>query len=261
MKKLIRFMAFMLVVCCCSFSCAEEHSAVRIVYGQSQMGRDLECWQVGSEDAACSMLMVFGIHGFEDIYDHDADILKEIAEKLIRHYEEQPPEACLYIIPSANPDGLIDGVSKDDFGRLTAAQIDPNRDFPVRWSENSKTKNLRNRTGTKAFSCPETRAIGLFTLSHDLNWGIDVHGYINAVYGTGQMAKSFAKTMNMPKKQWSSGGMMCEWFDAVLDEGIMIELPSFRYNEAFDRDAYISEYAEKLITSVDTWLKLNTAAE
>ena len=57
-------------------SLAETASYQSFVYGQSELGRDLICHQVGSEDAEQSILIVFGVHGFEDAFDHDGEVLR-----------------------------------------------------------------------------------------------------------------------------------------------------------------------------------------
>lgn len=50
-----------------------------IVYGQSELGRDLICYRAGQPSAEASILIVFGVHGYEDAFDRDDEVLKMIA--------------------------------------------------------------------------------------------------------------------------------------------------------------------------------------
>ena len=129
----------------------------QFAYGQSELGRDLVCHRIGKADAETSLLMVFGIRGFEDAFERDGEVLAMIAEHIMAYYEKNVEELrsfCLYVIPTANPDGLLEGTTTDGFGRCNANEIDINRDFSVDWSK--KTLD-RIRTGERPFSTAEDR--------------------------------------------------------------------------------------------------------
>ena len=226
--KILRQMAALICIFAAmstGLSAAQElqmQAHTSFVYGRSELGRELICHRIGTPQAAKSILLVFGVHGFEDAFDHDGEVLKLIAEKVIAHYEENPQTLqnfCLYIVPSANPDGLIEGTTKDGFGRCNANGMDINRDFPIGWT---KRKEARNKTGKEAFSTAEARAIRDLAESVQPTYGVDVHGWIEASYGTGKMAKIFAKPFNFTFKKPPSGGMLCRWLDSITREGIMI---------------------------------------
>lgn len=231
---------------------AEEQGRSQFVYGTSEMGKDLVCYVVGDEAAEKSLLMIFGVHGFEDDYPHDGQVLRLIAEAVVAHYEAAPDllaDCCLYIVPTANPDGLLDGKTQNGFGRCNATGLDINRDFPVNWK---KRTDERNKTGDEPFSTAEARAIRSLVETITPTWAMDVHGWINASYGEGAMARTFAKPFKFTVKQPVSGGMLCSWLSTVTEEAIMLELP-FSPNEG----RYVRENSVRLIEGIDAWLAAN----
>lgn len=250
--KPIRYIFFVLCIVAACFTCAYSESEgyrATFTYGESEQGRELICQRVGSEDASRSILIVFGLHGFEDAYDRDGEVLRLIAEQIIAHYEDLPEllrDFCLYVIPTANPDGLMDGTTKDGFGRCNAKGLDINRDFPVRWTKKS---TARNKTGDAPFSTAEARAIRDLVEAVKPTYGIDIHGWIKASYGKGTMADVFAKPFKFVVKEGVSGGMLFQWLDEVTEEGIMIELPPNP-----DTGNYVMEQSEKLIQGIDAWI-------
>lgn len=250
MMKWRRFMALMCLMMFLGSAYAQEDNHTQFEYGKSEMGRSLICHRVGSPDAARSILMVFGVHGFEDDYDHDGEVLRLIAETMIAHYAAQPEQLmdfCLYIIPTANPDGLIDGVSKDGFGRCNANGIDINRDFPFDWKKNDSS---RNRTGDAPLATAEARAICDLVRQLQPTYGVDVHGWKNAAYGNGRMAQVFAKPFGFKVKRLSTEGMLGAWLHSQTDEGILMELPP-----SPNANSYVEQNAAWLIEGVNAWIQ------
>ncbi len=218
-------------------------------YGQSEMGRDLICHRIGTQDANRSMLMVFGVHGFEDSYPHDGQVLRLIAENLIDHYTANVQELqdfCLYIIPCANPDGLIDGITHNGFGRCNANGYDINRDFPFDWEYDDTD---RNRTGETPLVTAEARAICALVEDIQPTYGVDVHGWKNAAYGNGRMAENFAVPFGFKVKRLSTQGMLGAWLHSVTNESILMELPPDP-----NEDDYVTENSAKLIESINRWI-------
>ena len=247
-----RTLCLLLSLLCTLTAGAEETPRRQFVYGTSEMGKELICHVVGDETAKRSLLMIFGVHGFEDDYPHDGQVLRLIAEEVIAHYAAAPEklaDCCLYIVPTANPDGLQDGKTQNGFGRCNANGLDVNRDFPVNWK---KRTDERNRTGDEPFSTAEARAIRDLVESIKPTWAMDVHGWINASYGDGAMARTFARPFRFTVKQPVSGGMLCSWLSTVTEEAIMLELP-FSPNEG----RYVKDNSQRLITGIDAWVEAN----
>ena len=251
MKELHFIITFWTALLLCTVVASAEQTSQHesFVFGQSELGRELKCHRVGTNDSTESILIVFGLHGFKDAYDHDGKVLQKIAESIIAHYSTQPEnlkDFCLYIVPMTNPDGMLDGKSEYGFGRCNAAGLDINRDFPVGWT---KSNNSRNRTGNGPFSTSEACAIRDLVEAIKPTYGIDVHGWIHATYGDGMMAKLFAEPFSFSVRNTSSGGMLCQWLDEVTEESIMIELPS-----SPNSGKYITSNAQKLIQGIDGWI-------
>lgn len=150
-------------------------TCTEVVYGTSENGRDLTCCVLtdGAEYSR-TLLLNFAIHGYEDAYAADGQVLVDFAERLIGHYSRQTTlHGCrLVIVPCANPDGLLDGSTNNGFGRCNAKGIDLNRDFDA---GHYPFQNARNYT-PEPFSAAESRAL------RDLYWAylpdvvIDFHG-------------------------------------------------------------------------------------
>ena len=220
----------------------------RFVFGHSEMGRALECVRVGDEDAPKSMLMTFAVHGFEDAEDHDGRYLVEIAEKLIAHYDENPQDLCghaLYVVPCVNPDGLEEGKSKDGFGRANVNGLDINRDFPEKWT---KKTTARYRTGAEPFATAEARAVRDLTQKVQPAWAADVHGWINRVYGTKELAQCFTQAFGFKHRNYSGGGMLAQWMQTQTEAAVLVELP-----DRPGREGYVDRNAAKLIEALNRW--------
>ena len=221
----------------------------QFTYGQSEMGRDLICHRIGTQNAERSILMVFCVHGFENIFPHDGKVLTMIAENLIDHYTANVQELqdfCLYIIPCANPDGLIDGTTHNGFGRCNANGYDINRDFPFDWEYDDTD---RNRTGETPLVTAEARTICSLVESIQPTYGVDVHGWKNAAYGNGRMAENFAVPFGFKVKRLSTQGMLGAWLHSVTNESILMELPPDP-----NEDDYVTENSAKLIESINRWI-------
>lgn len=250
-EKLLALMMSICILLTCAYAEEESGCCRELVFGHSELGRELVCHVIGDEDAEQSLLMIFGVHGFEDSFDHDGEVLKMIAEQVIQHYTDNADELgnfCLYVVPSANPDGMIDGTSKDGFGRCNANGLDVNRDFPVGWRMRTEA---RNKTGKEPFSTAEARAIRDLVEQIHPTYAMDIHGWISASYGDGRMAKTFARTFGFEVKIPRSGGMLCSWLSEVTEEAIMLELP-----DRPNKETYVTENSARLIEGVNRWITL-----
>ena len=195
------------------------------VYGQSELGRDLYCTRVGSREAERKILMVFAVHGFEDLYAHDGEILMNIAHEMLTRYaagEALVENVALYIVPCANPDGLEEGINSHGFGRCNALKLDINRDFPVEWS---KSESVRYLTGDSPLSTAEARALVSLINEISPTWGGDVHGFLSGVYGPDNLTQPFRTAMGVVIRQETTGGKLSQYLNAQCPEGgLLIEL-------------------------------------
>src|SRR5688572_17440822 len=65
--------------------------AKKVVYGKSAQGQDLVAYKLTPAKVTNkTAFLVFGVHGFEDAFDHDGRALYSIAHKTIRAYDAAP---------------------------------------------------------------------------------------------------------------------------------------------------------------------------
>lgn len=244
LSVLVMLLAFLLSP---SALCAQESDSQHdeITYGYSENGRALVCHRIGAEDASRSMLLVFGVHGFEDAYDHDGEVLRLIAQNVIDAFSAETQtleDFALYIVPCANPDGLLEGTSNNGFGRCNANGLDINRDFPINWKEDYHS---RVKTGSAPFSTAEARALRDLVEQLCPTFAADVHGWIDAVYGSGDLANAFSEAFGMKLRSIRSGGTLAQWLQSEADEAILLELPP-EPNEG----EYVTENSDALVQAV-----------
>ncbi len=248
MKRFLLLAISLLLLIGTACAAAEEADPLYEVfsYGTSVQGRELLCHRIGDPEAQKSFLWVFAIHGFEDSFKRDGTVLTEIATLMIDHYlskADQLGDYVLYIVPAANPDGQEAGTSKDGFGRCNADGIDINRDFPVGWK---RMKTPRYLTGTEPFSTPEAQSLRDLVEKIKPTYGVDVHGWINRVYGDTELAQPFLEAFGFRHREYKSGGMLSQWLAEVTEGSLLIELPDKARKEGFAQDC-----ATKLIQGLD----------
>ena len=219
-----------------------------ITYGSSENGRPLVCFRVGQSDASHALLLIFGVHGFEDAYDRDGEVLRLIAHRVIDAFAASVHtlgDYALYVVPCANPDGLIDGKSSNGYGRCNARGIDVNRDFPVNWSEQYRS---RIQTGSEPFSTAEARAIRDLVTALSPACAVDVHGWLSSVYGEGPFSSLLAEAFGLNIRAVRSGGTLVQWLKTAAEEAVLLELP-----HQPNSSAYVDVNSEKLIASIRSY--------
>lgn len=252
MKRISAIILVTLLVSCiplCGMGQENDSLYESFIYGTSEQNRMLICHRIGNPEASTSILMVFGIHGFEDSFKRDGRVLGEIANQMIEHYRSDPAllgDAVLYIVPCANPDGVEAGKSQDGFGRCNANGIDINRDFPVGWK---KMTSSRYKTGNEPFTSAEAKALRYLVETLSPTFGADVHGWINRVYGDPAMAQPFMDAFGFRYYEYKSGGMLSQWMAETSEAAVLIELP-----DNARADGFVQDCATKLIQGVDNWL-------
>lgn len=242
---MLRFRKVMGLVMALMLLCLSA-SAERFVFGQSEMGRNLECVRIG--DGEKRMLVTFALHGFEDHSFRDGAYLVEIAENLIAHYEANPDrlgDYTLYVAPCVNPDGVAEGQSKDGFGRLNANGLDINRDFPEGWK---RMTTPRYRTGDAPFATVEARAVQSLADQIQPHAAVDVHGWINRVYGHKELSQCFMNAFGFKHHKYNSGGKLSQWMETRCEAAVLVELP-----DRPTREGYVQDCAQKLIQALDQW--------
>ncbi len=194
-------------------------------YGESEMGRELVCHEIYKGSYDKTILLNFAIHGFEDEYDADGQVLVETANYLIEHYRNSEDLNCrLLIVPCANPDGLMQGNTNNGFGRCNVNGIDLNRDFDVNYSPN--TEEGRNYT-PYAFSAAESRALRDLVNEYNPQIVLDFHGWLNYTIGDSELAEVFYDEMNLSHHtsftSTNAKGYFANWAHSQGCLGLLVE--------------------------------------
>ena len=161
-------------------------------YGLSEMGQPLEAYIIngcGANDKV--FFMDFAVHGFEDEYANDGQVLVDLGYSLVEYYSEYPEALGDYkmvIVPCANPDGVVYGINDhradegDAFGRCTYAGVDINRDF---------------KAGD--FKAVESRALKSLMDEYPPSIYINFHGWEDSVLGDPDLIKILVPGLDLSR--------------------------------------------------------------
>lgn len=201
------------------------------VYGQSENGRDLMCYSFTPKNYTDTILLNFAIHGYEDEYAADGQVLVDTAYELINYYTENTESlgnSRLLIVPCANPDGLYDGYTNNGFGRCNANGIDLNRDFDA----NYITRTDPRYYTPYAFSAAESRALRDLVNDYSADVVLDFHGWLNYTIGDYELAQVFYEEMGLSHyvsfTGSNAGGYFANWAHQQGALGLLVEFTNSR---------------------------------
>ncbi|MFR1317195.1 MAG: M14 family zinc carboxypeptidase, partial [Clostridium perfringens] len=214
------------------------------VYGKSGKGRDLEYYRIGHGKKV--LFSVFGVHGYEDAWSGDSQELKIIAEKSVNRLRSEYntkgidlSEWSVYIIPSANPDGRIDGWTNNGPGRTTVTtKNDINRSFPTGFTP---FYSARNYTGPTALGSPEAKALYGF-INKTMEGAtekvlLDVHGWENKTIGNPSIARYFDNEFGFRNINKYPGGFVITYGNAIGAKSVLVEFPvPYSHQDILRRD-------------------------
>ena len=214
------------------------------VYGKSGKGRDLEYYRIGNGKKV--LFSVFGVHGYEDAWNGDSQELKIIAEKAVNRLRSEYntkgidlSEWSVYIIPSANPDGRIDGWTNYGPGRTTVTtKNDINRSFPTGFTPYYSD---RNYTGPTALGSPEAKALYGF-INKTMEGAtekvlLDVHGWENKTIGNPSIARYFDNEFGFRNINKYPGGFVITYGNAIGAKSVLVEFPvPYSHQDILRRD-------------------------
>lgn len=235
-----------------------DKNVSKVIYGKSGLGRDLYFYKIGNGHK--SLIVNFAIHGFEDGWSRDGYELTKISEYIIhrlsREYEGlNVKEWSIYIIPSSNPDGLLDGYTNNGPGRCQIThKVDLNRNFPTEFEVN---KNHRNFNGEEPLSVPESKALAnlVFNINKESSKVIllDVHGWLNETIGDVEVGKYFDIEFGFKNRELNDDfkGYLVAYAKALGAKVSLIELPKSNNKEEIEHE----NYKEKLYNGIVALLK------
>lgn len=233
----------------------EPSNVTKVQYGTSGEGRPLYYYKIGNGNKI--LLMTFAIHGFEDGWPRDGYQLVKMAENLISKLAAKDSQDkglngwSVYIIPSANPDGLLDGYTNNGPGRCQISKsIDINRDFTGNFKIYT---DPRNKTGDKPFEAPEAVALKnlvdkLMTISPDVVV-VDTHGWLDATYGFSGVAKYFDEQFDLKNRfiHVYDGGYFVGYAKDKGAKSVLVELPKPENAEDMEK----KDYNQKMVNAVE----------
>ncbi len=161
-------------------------AVTRLFYGTTVEQQTLIYYRIRpAQPNGKAAFLTFAVHGFEDAWAQDGRALYSIAHAAIDYYGAHPERLAgwtLYIVPSANPDGMRYGINnwrerEGAYGRCTARGKDINRNVSV---------------GTSR----EQRALKMLFDELDPTIAVDFHGWYNTYYGSAKVGGFFQRAFN-----------------------------------------------------------------
>ena len=196
------------------------------VYGKSYQGRELYAYIFNDTQYATKTLFIdFAVHGFEDEYYRDGQVLVDCALKIAEYYMNDCSELGKYrlvLVPCANPDGTYAGVNdlracSTAFGRCTAAHIDMNRDF-----------------GT--FAAQESRYLRDLIKKYSPDVYVNCHGWLDMVLGNTEVGSIFVNEYNLTTKKYGSYGLSQGYIIGWVKENIGAKSVLLEYKNSSSTD-------------------------
>ena len=198
--------------------------------------------------------MVCEVHGFEDNWDKDGLELVKIGNALINSLASNGTNGwSVYVIPSANPDGLAEGYTKDGPGRCTiVGGVDINRDFPIGFSAHG---TQRCWSGDAPLSVNESKKLSELLLDiknkSDEMVVIDLHGWLGCAIGNPEIGQYFRNQFGFGQTggYGEDSGYLIGWAKKVLGaKAALIELPTTTKSP---QDVINGGYSQKVINAVN----------
>ena len=197
---------------------ADPRVVHKSLLGRSLLGRPISIFERGDPTAVRRILVVGCIHGNEAAGVAVASRLRSAP---------LPPGLDLWVIPSANPDGVARGT------RTNARGVDLNRNFGWRWRPIGRRGDLQY-SGAGPLSEPETRLLvgAINRIRPDVTiWFHQPIGVVDASGGDLSVERRFAEAaaMRVLRLPRYPGGVT-NWQNANFPEttAFVVELPAGR---------------------------------
>lgn len=186
-----------------------------LVIGHSVRGRAIVAYERGDRSAPAT-LVVGVIHGSEPA---GLGVIAQLRQLSL------PPQVHLWLVPTANPDGLAAGTRQNAHG------VDLNRNWPAAWVRNGVPWD-GYYSGPKPMSEPENRALRAFILRVKPALTIWYHQPLAEVYGSDPhvvMLKRYARLSGLPYRRLAAPpGAATRWERARFPNGshFVVEFPA-----------------------------------
>jgi hypothetical protein len=145
--------------------------------GYSVQERPIMAYRLGRGPIARAL--IGGLHGGYEW--NTVTLMTETIDYLMTQPDMIPEQVTLYIVPVANPDGLVAGTDRIN-GRLNANQVDLNRNWDYQWQMTATYGIWPVSAGQMQFSEPETNALRDFIGEHKLEAVVFYHSAFAATF-------------------------------------------------------------------------------
>lgn len=254
----------------------EPNSQETICYGRSGAGRKLLAYRFGTGENV--LVAAFSIHGWEDNFEQDGQLLVDTGNLLIETLANQytslivPGDWTVYVLPCLNPDGLYDGWTCDGPGRCTThylnedglceegAGMDLNRCFPYRFSSDYSP---RNYCGSEPLCAREALALAQFTQSvmgSGQNILIDTHGWYQQTIVSGGWSGTLFQVFSayFPGNSYASlksaDGYYSAWAAYTLGyDACLFEFPHVSSAQDFQEKGYGQDYVDAICAILEAY--------
>lgn len=222
--------------------------AQKYTYGTSGNGRSLYYYKIGNGDKV--LLLNFGIHGYEDAWNKDGEELTKLAKNLIERVAKDNTSGGLngwtvVIIPTSNPDGVLDGWTNNGPGRAQVSQkIDLNRSFPTFFTPQYSS---RYYTGSTALAAPEAKALASLVDQYSASSShmalVDVHGWLNQTIGDPSLGQAFDSSFGISNKLMSTAaqGYLISYAHSKGALASLLELPMPSSQSSITNNGYANK--------------------
>ncbi len=206
-----------------AISCSNSRkNCTRYIYGTSSMGYSLDAFIIdGNGKNNKVIFMDFAVHGFEDEYARDGQVLVQLGNELVEYYAYHPEllgDYRMVIVPCANPDGTIHGKNNyraersGAFGRCTYTGVDMNRDFKA-----------------GGFKAVESRALRDLMNKYPMKIYLNFHGWLDGVYGNPDLVKIFRANAGLTEDHSNAYGASKGYIEGYVNntfraKSAMVEL-------------------------------------
>jgi len=200
-------------------------------YGTSALGQPLKYYEIGNGINRTNVaFIIFGLHGWEDAWAFDGIELVNIANSVMSNLSVTNQSVfsgwTVYIIPYANPDGMVNGYTANGPGRsAVTTQVDLNRCWPSNFVPSYRS---RDYTGDLPMGAPEAQELMDF-ITENFSTGhkvvLDVHGWLNKTYGDSDIGLYFDQQFGFSHSSSYGSGYLISWAKSIGAKTSLIELP------------------------------------
>lgn len=245
--------------------------AQKYTYGTSGKGRPLYYYKIGSGDKV--LLLNFGIHGYEDAWSKDGEELTKLAKNLIERVAKDNASGGLngwtvVIVPTSNPDGVLDGWTNNGPGRTQVSQkIDLNRSFPTFFTPQY---SARYYTGSTPLAAPEAKALASLVDQYSSSSShmalVDVHGWLNQTIGDPSLGQAFDNSFGISNKlmSTSASGYLISYAHSKGALATLLELPMPSSSASIQNNGYANKLyngVKSIINNGDGFKTMNAQGQ